>query len=187
MIALLVVSVFLFIGTAEFTQASVLFLSLVFFTLFGMFVLWSFKTKRVIGLFQKLIKKEFLPQFRKEFSEYFKNFMSTKTAVVLFWLIISTIFEILAVFFVFNAIHFPLTLTHAFIFAAVANSLALIAVTPQGIGFVEGGGYMILSFAFFGLNEDLIGTFLITWSIIRVWLPSLIGAVFTWADSLNKF
>ena len=187
MVLFLIVSVFLFLGNPEFMKASVLFLSLAVFTLFGMFILWSFKTKRVIRLFNKLIKREFLPEFRKNFSNYFKSFVSTRTAVVLLWLLISSIFEILAVFFLFNAINFPLTLTHAFIFAAVANSLALIAATPQGIGFVEGGGYIILSFAFFNLGNELIGTFLITWSIIRVWIPRLIGAVFTWIDSLNKF
>jgi uncharacterized membrane protein YbhN (UPF0104 family) len=72
-------------------------------------------------------------------------------------------------------------LTHVFIFAAVASSLALLTLTPQGIGFVEAGGYFVLSLGYFSLSKPVIGSFLIAWSIIRIWIPSLIGAIaFRW-------
>jgi uncharacterized membrane protein YbhN (UPF0104 family) len=86
-----------------------------------------------------------------------------------------------AIMFAFRSIGQGLLLPHILIFSAVASSLANVTVTPQGIGFVEGGGYFVLSLGYFSLSRDVIGSFLIIWGLIRIWIPSLIGLLsFGW-------
>jgi len=158
------------------------FICMILFTFLGAFIVLSFASNKVITFVNKFFRKNFVPQFRKELIIYFTHLNFKQMLKLIFCLLISTFFEVMAVYFSFYSLNIEISLLHAFVLSCVVNSLALITFTPQGIGFVEAGGFFILKFSIFGMANAAIGSFLIIWNIIRIWIPSLLGLILFWCD-----
>ncbi len=94
-------------------------------------------------------------------------------------LLASAFFEFLAVWFCLLSVSQPLLLDHVLILGSVMHSFSLVPITPQGIGFVEASGALVMSMGFFSVQKKIIALFLINWSIIRMWVPAIIGMLFT--------
>jgi len=166
----------------EFPFYALTFIFMIIFTFVGAFIVLSFTSSRVTNFVNKIFKKHFVSQFRKDLLDYFTKPDISHMFRGIIWILISTFFEIIAVLFAFYAIGVNISFLHAFIISSVINTLALMTITPQGIGFVEAGGYFVLSFAIFGLVDVQIGGFLIIWNVIRIWIPSLIGLFSFWCN-----
>lgn len=181
MFVFLLIAIYLLVPrTVDFPQNMFAFISIIFFTLFGAFLILLFRIEKAANFLFKHFKKIFILRFRRELDKSFLKIKARQAVVLILLLLISTFFEIAAVFFGFLSVGQELLLTHIFIFSALAHSLALITVTPQGIGFVEAGGFFVLSLGYFSLSKQVIGSFLIVWNLVRIWIPSLIGLITTW-------
>jgi uncharacterized protein (TIRG00374 family) len=150
------------------------------FAAFGALAIALLRVKRVAAWLYKGLNRLFIMRFHRALNKQFFQLSPKKICVVVFLLIISTLFEIAAIIFSFLTVGQWMPLDRFFVFAAVASTLSLVTITPQGIGFVEGGGFFILQLGFFSLGLPVIGSFLIVWNLVRVWIPSLVGAIFTW-------
>jgi uncharacterized membrane protein YbhN (UPF0104 family) len=138
--------------------------------------------QKTANIFYRLFKRLFLLRFHKQLNMHFGQLSLRRSAVVVLLLLVSSAFEIAAVYAALLSVGQPLPLAHVFIFSAVVHTLALATFTPQGTGFVEGGGYLVLSMGYFSLRQSVIGSFLIVWSLVRLWVPGLLAAAVTWAD-----
>jgi uncharacterized membrane protein YbhN (UPF0104 family) len=166
--------------SADFHHYYFIFISIILVTVLGAFIVLLFRSRRFVSFLYILLNRVFLFRFHEQLNKHFLGIKLKDSLILLFLLLVSTMFELIAVFFAFSAIGQTMLLTHLFIFAPVAASLALVTVTPQGIGFVEAGGYLVLASGYFSFSEPVIGGFLIAWSIIRIWIPSLIGLFSFW-------
>lgn len=176
MLAFLLFGLYLLsVYSADFHTYYLVFVSIILVTVLGAFIVLLFRSRKFVNLLYTLLNKVFLFRFHEQLNRHFLSIRIKDSVTLLFLLLISTLFELAAVFFAFSAIGQAMLLTHLFIFAPVAASLALITITPQGIGFVEAGGYLVLASGYFSFSEPVIGGFLIAWSAIRIWIPSLIG------------
>jgi len=181
MLVFLVFAVYLLsINSADFPKYSLVFTSMIIMTVFGAIIVLLFRLSSFARLLHRLLNRIFIFKFHEQLRKDFLSMRPKDVLVIVFLLVISTLLEMGAIFFAFESIGQELLLPHVFIFSAVASSLALVTLTPQGIGFVEGGGYLVLSSGYFSLAQSVIGSFLIVWSIIRIWIPSLIGLFSFW-------
>jgi len=158
------------------------FVSALLLTLLGAFLILLMRSKRAAIFCYRLCRRLFLLRFHRQLNIQFARLSPTRTLTVLLLLLISSLFEVGAVLAALLAVGQPLPLAHVFIFSVVVHTLALATFTPQGTGFVEGGGYLVLSMSYFSLRQSVIGSFLIVWSLVRLWVPALIAAVVIWAD-----
>jgi len=178
----LVIAIYLLgANSADFSQYSLVFISMIFMIMGGAIFILMFRLPVFARLAYRILNRLFVFKFHEQLNRHFISIKLKDILVIVSLLVVSTLFEVGAVMYAFSSIGQGLLLTHVFIFAAVASSLALLTLTPQGIGFVEAGGYFVLSLGYFSLSKPVIGSFLIAWSIIRIWIPSLIGAIaFGW-------
>ena len=177
---LLIIGLCLISHELEFAGYFWTFIIMILLTFSGAFIVLAFTFPKIISFVNKFFKRRFVPQFRKSLLQYFIGLKFFQIVRIIFWLLISIFFEIIAVLFAFHAIGAEVSFLYAFVISSIINSLALVTITPQGIGFVEAGGYFVLKFSIFGLANSLIGTFLIIWNVIRIWIPSLIGLLLFW-------
>lgn len=171
-------------GAAEVSRNILFFISALFITMLGAVLILMIRIERIAFVFYRLFRRRsFVLRLHVELNKQFEGLSVRRTTVAILLLLVSTFFEIMAVWSAFLAVNQPLLLAHIFIFSAVAHTLSLATITPQGTGFVEGGGYLVLSVGFFNLQKHVIGAFLIVWNLVRLWVPSLIGLFTTWYDS----
>lgn len=149
----------------------------------GMATVWAMRSRKTAMLGHRLLRRLFIFKFQDNLNKRFLELSPNKVFTVLLLLAISTVFEILAVMYCFLAVGQALPFDRIIVFAAIANSLAFLTFTPQGLGFVEGGGFLVLQSGFFSLGTPVIGSFLIVWNIIRIWIPSLAGAIASALDA----
>ena len=166
--------------STDFSQNLPIFISMLFVVIAGAIIVFLFRLKSFANLLYKLLNRLFIFRFNEQLNKHFLGIKPKDALVILSLLLVSALFEIGSVYFAFAAIGQGLLLLHVFIFSAVASSLALVTITPQGIGFVEAGGYFVLSLEYFSLAKPVIGSFLIVWNVIRIWIPSLIGFFSFW-------
>jgi uncharacterized membrane protein YbhN (UPF0104 family) len=181
MIIFLVLSIYLLSVTSiDFPKYSLIFASMVFMIAVGAILVWLLRLPAFVRLLYRALNRVFIFRFHEQLKSQFLNIKPKDAAVIAVYLVISSLLEMTAVLFAFLSIGQELLLPHIFIFSSVASSLALATFTPQGIGFVEGGGYLVLSLGYFSLAKPVIGSFLIAWNVIRIWIPSLIGLCSFW-------
>ena len=180
LVFLLFAAYLLSINSSDFPRYSLVLASMVIMTVCGASIVLLFRVHWFAALLYKLLNRIFIFKFHEQLKKHFLEIKPKDVLVVMILLVISTLLEMGAVLFAFLSIGQELLLPHVFIFSSVASSLALVTLTPQGIGFVEGGGYLLLSSGYFSLAQSVIGSFLIAWSIIRIWIPSLIGLLSFW-------
>jgi uncharacterized protein (TIRG00374 family) len=166
--------------TPDVSQMALFFVSAVVMTVFGAVIVLALRMKPVARVFGRALNRVFVMRFHRALNRHFLELDLNKASAIILLLLISTLFEVAAVTMTFMAVDQWLPLAHIFIFSAVAHALTLVAVTPQGIGFVEGGGYLLLASGYFSLQKSVIGAFLIAWSLVRLWIPSAIGLLATW-------
>ncbi|MBS3059991.1 MAG: flippase-like domain-containing protein [DPANN group archaeon] len=152
-----------------------LFIGAIVFTSLGILFIIAASMPDIARLIGKKFKKSTLLDFQQELYNQLKQMSLKKSIQLTLILLASSLLEITAVLFTFDAISRPVTSIHAFIYSAISHSLALITVTPQGLGFVETGSYLVLQSGFFSFPAKAIGLFIILWAIIRIWVPSLLG------------
>ncbi len=168
-------------SSTNFTHYSLVFISLLAMTIGGAVVILMMRIPSFARLLYKMLNRLFIFKFHEQLNRHFLAIKPKDALVIVFLLVVSTLLEIGAVFYAFSSIRQVILLPHLFIFGPIASSLALVTITPQGVGFVEAGGYLILSSGYFSLAKPVIGSFLIVWSLIRIWIPSLIGLfAFRW-------
>jgi uncharacterized protein (TIRG00374 family) len=181
MLIFLIFAIYLLsIKSVDFPKYSMVFASMAIMIFFGVVIVLMLRTHWFAALLYKLLNRIFIFKFHEQLKKHFLEIKPKDVLVVMVLLVISTLLEMGAILFAFLSIGQELLLPHVFIFASVASSLALVTLTPQGIGFVEGGGYLVLSSGYFSLAQPVIGSFLIVWSIIRIWIPSIIGIFSFW-------
>jgi len=168
------------INSADFSKYSLVFASMIITLFFGVAIVLLLRVRWFAALLYKALNRIFIFKFQEQLNKHFLEIKPKNVLIVMFLLVISTLLEMGAVLFAFLSIGQELLLPHVFIFYSIASSLALLTLTPQGIGFVEGGGYLVLSTGYFSLSQSVIGSFLIIWSVIRIWIPSLIGLLSFW-------
>lgn len=168
--------------SVEFPDYILVFISALLLTIFGAIFILFLRTEPIIKLIHKITRKVSIWKVRDGLKEYFFKLSVMKSAYIFILLIISTFFELVAIYFALIAVGQHLLWIHIFILGAVIHSLALITITPQGVGFVEAGGYFILTFGYFSVPRPIIGGFLIIWNLVRLWIPSLIGCVVAFLD-----
>jgi len=162
-------------NSVDFSKNIAIFISMIFMVIGGAIVVFLLRLPSFTKLLYRILNRVFIFKFNEQLNRHFLG-IKPKDAVIIFsLLLVSTFLEIAAVYFAFAAIGQGLLLPHVLIFSSVASSLALVTITPQGMGFVEAGGYFVLSIGYFSLAKPVIGSFLIVWNIIRIWIPSLIG------------
>lgn len=186
MFALLVAAIFLLATKMDISDYLYAFYPMIFFTMLGAVLVLAMRVKPVVDFFYRLLGKAYLYGFHRELNRQFVETGWNGIAVVLALLAVSSLLEIAAAYLAFLSLGMYLPLPHIFIFAAVANSLALVTFTPSGLGFVEGGGYFVLSLGYFSQPPALIGSYLILWNVIRVWIPSTAGLLLAAAESRQK-
>lgn len=175
------------VRSPDFQKNISFFASAVILTLVGALIVLMVREKRVAHLFYRLSgRRVVILRFHEELRRQFAALDLSKTLVIIILLLASTFFEMAAVSFGFLAVGQPLLVEHVFVFSAVAHTLALVTITPQGVGFVETGGYLVLSLGFFSLRPAVIGSFLIVWVFVRLWIPSIIGLAAAWLDGRSK-
>lgn len=159
-----------------------IFVTALFLTMGGAIFILFFRMKKFMRFFQRRFRS--LP-FKKLYSHmelHFSDLLFKKVIIITLILLVSTVFEIFAIDYAFKAINYSLPLLHIFIFSSVINSLILITFTPQGIGFVEAGGFFVLSIGYFAVAPRFIGSFLIVWNLVRLWIPAVIGGIIAFID-----
>jgi uncharacterized membrane protein YbhN (UPF0104 family) len=161
----------------DFPKYSLVFISMIFVMICGMIIILSLRLSSFANLLYRLLNRIFVFRFHKQLRKQFLGIKPKDVLVLVFLLVISTFLEMGAIMFAMQSIGQALLLPHIFILSSIASSLALVAITPQGIGFVEAGGFLVLSSGYFALSTEVIGSFLIVWSVIRIWLPSVIGLI----------
>jgi len=176
MFLFLIIAIYLLaFRTPDFQQNTLFFISMIFTIMSGAVIVLLLRVPSFARLLYRILNRIFIFRFHEQLNRHFLNIKPKDLLVIVGLLLLSSLFEMLSVAFVFLSIGQDLLLPHVFIFWAVAASLATVTVTPQGIGFVEGGSYLILSLGYFSLTKTVIGSFLIIWSVIRIWIPSVIG------------
>jgi uncharacterized protein (TIRG00374 family) len=171
----------------DFYQNISFFTSAAILTLIGALIVLLAREEKVAYLFYRLFRRRgFILRFHEELKGQFRELDISRTLIITGFLLISTFFEMAAVSYAFLAVGQPLLIEHIFIFSAVAHTLALVTITPQGVGFVETGGYVVLSLGFFSLRPAVIGSFLIVWVFVRLWIPSIAGLITAWLDRGGK-
>jgi uncharacterized protein (TIRG00374 family) len=168
------------INSSDFPRYSLVLASMIVMTVCGALVVLLLRMRWFATLLYRLLNRIFIFKFHEQLKKHFLEIRPKDVLIAMVLLVISTLLEMGAILLAFLSIGQELLLPHVFIFSSVASSLALVTLTPQGIGFVEGGGYLILSSGYFSLAQPVIGSFLIVWSIIRIWIPSVIGLVSFW-------
>lgn len=168
--------------SVEFPDYIVVFISALLLTIFGAIFILFLRTRFIIKFIHKITRKVSVWRVRDELKAYFFKLSAMKSAYIFILLIISTFFELASIYFALIAVGQYLLWIHIFILGAVIHSLALITITPQGVGFVEAGGYFILTFGYFSVPRPIIGSFLIIWNLVRLWVPSLIGGIVAFLD-----
>lgn len=163
----------------DFQQNTIFFIAGLILTMTGAIIVLLFRFKKIVNLIDKISKKLYADKFHEKLRTEFHTLQPRTTAIVVGFLIISTALEVLTAGLLFLSLGVNLTLIQIFIFTAVAHSLMLIAITPQGIGIAEGGGYIVLSMQYYSLSTGIIGSVLILWNIIRIWIPSAVGLLTT--------
>lgn len=179
---LLLAIVLLATRTPDFSSYIVSFLAALIMTITGAIIVLLFRFKWIVRKIDKLFRKYYVMMFHEKLTEQFYRLNPKRTAVIVTFLILSVTMEIMTVYLLFMSLGVTLSLIHVFIFTTVAHSLALVPITPQGVGIAEGGGYLVLSMAFFSLSKGTIGSFLILWNIVRIWVPSAVGLIATLLD-----
>lgn len=187
MFYLLLVGVLLLASrTYDFSQNILLFAGMAATALLGMLSIIMLRWHRTIAFANIFVRKVFLWRFHRQLNITFRALTWAQILALSLILSISTIFEIAAVWAAFMCIGHSLPWLHIFIFSSVAYSLMQVSLSPQGIGLVEAGGYLVLSLGYFSMPRPAIGSFLIAWSIIRLWIPSLIGFLLIMASGGKK-
>ncbi len=166
----------------DFNQNLVFFLAGLVLTMTGAIIVLLFRFKKFTHLIGKIFKKYYAIRFHEQLKEQFHSLNPKRSTIIVILLILSTVLEITTIALLFSSLGVNLSIIQVFIFASVGHSLTLLTLTPKGIGVAEGGGYLVLSMAYFGLSQGVIGSFLILWSTIRVWLPSAVGLTATAID-----
>ncbi|MBI4214463.1 flippase-like domain-containing protein [archaeon] len=132
------------------------------------------------GIFKRLSAKFMRGKgdnFILEFKRSLRQQSAARIAAVFLLLLFSGILEFVAVYAALVSAGALEDLTKAFVLSSLINSLTLITITPQGLGFVEGGSYLLLTSGYWAVAPKYAGSFLITWNLIRLWLPAMLGAV----------
>ncbi len=172
--------------TPEFLQQAPSFIAALLLTMAGAVIVLLFRFKAVAQKLNKLLKRYPMIRFHEELKHQFHELTPRTTATLVTTLAASTLLEVATVYLLFLSIGVNLTMIQIFIFTAVAHSLVLVPLTPQGIGIAEGGGYILLSMTYFALPKGTIGSFLILWNIVRIWVPSAVGLATTIIDKGTK-
>ncbi len=176
MLIFLIFAIYLLsINSADFSKYILVFVSMIIMIFSGVTIVLLLRVRWFATLLYRLLNKIFIFKFQEQLNKHFLEIKPKDVIITMVLLVISTLLEMGSILFAFLSIGQELLLPHVFIFSSVASSLALVTITPQGIGFVEGGGYLVLASGYFSLAKPVIGSFLIVWSIIRIWIPSLIG------------
>ncbi len=175
MFALLVAAILFLATKMDISGQLYVFYSIIFFTVLGALAILAMRMRPVVDFAYFLLRRIYFYRFHAELNRQFVEMRLPAVASVFALLAVSSVLEIAAAYVAFLALGIGLPLPHVFIFVAVAHSLALVAITPSGLGFVEGGGYFVLSLGYFGLPAALIGSYLILWNVIRLWIPSAAG------------
>jgi len=159
----------------DFPQYVFIFISMLFSALIGLLIIILLRSRKTIAFIHHFIRKLFLWRFHEELNLNFDRLRLRDIAFIIIVLMLSVVFEIGAAWAAFLSVSQELPLLHIIIFSSVASSLALITVSPQGLGFVEAGSYFLLSMGYFSLSRVVIGNVLIVWNIVRLWIPSIVG------------
>lgn len=173
----LLISVFILSVKSNADEAFAVFAVSLAMAALGMASIWFMRSERAAKFGYRLLGRLFIFKFQGHLDKQFAKLSPNKIFIVLFFLVVSTLLEIASIMYAFSSVGQLLPLDRIIVFAAIANSLAFLTFTPQGVGFVEGGGLVVLHAGFFSLGTPVIGSFLIVWNIIRIWIPSLIGAI----------
>ncbi|MBI1974069.1 flippase-like domain-containing protein [Candidatus Micrarchaeota archaeon] len=110
----------------------------------------------------------------------------SRIGAALLLLLVSSLLEFAAVYLTLYSAGAVEEVVKAFVFSSFINSLALITITPQGIGFVEGGGYLMLTANYWAVSPKFVGIFLIAWNLVRFWIPTIVGSVFLFRQKSRK-
>lgn len=179
---LLIAIIILAEKSIDFPEYEIVFISALLLTLLGAALILCLRMKLVIRFFQKIFKRFPFWRLYDNITKQFFKLSISKSILVFLILIVSTFFEVIAIQFAFYSINYQLPWLHLFMFGAIIHSLALVTITPSGMGFVEGGGFFVLSMGYYSVANPFIGSFLIVWNLVRLWIPALIGGIVAFLD-----
>jgi uncharacterized protein (TIRG00374 family) len=159
-----------------------LFITALLLTMLGAIIILLFRFKKFIRFLERFSDTNRFDKLYSHLEIHFSGLRYTKTFLIILALLVSTGLEIWSIDLAFQAINYQLPLLHLFILGAILSSLVLITFTPQGIGFVEAGGFFALSLGYFSVPIHIIGSFLIVWNLIRLWVPSIVAGMLAFLD-----
>jgi uncharacterized protein (TIRG00374 family) len=129
---------------------------------------------------KKFTNAKKLEEFFVDYSNYLKK-ISFKTFVIVFILIIlSFLFELLALQFAFNALSVNIELIPLLVLFIIISILERTPFLPRGIGLVEAAGFVFLSipaFANVSLDIPQVGAILIIFAVVRLVIPTIISFI----------
>lgn len=160
----------------DFNNAFLIFATALAFTLATAVLILCLKTPRAGRILSRLLNRVSVLRFRRAMTGHFLSLSAEKTVSILFFLGISTLLELAAVGCAFLSVGQEMPLNRVFVAGAAATSFALVSITPQGAGFVEAGMFFLLQLGFFSLKASVIGSFLVAWGLVRIFIPAVIGA-----------
>ncbi|GEM_PF-2882366 len=179
---LLISIVLLGLRTNDVAQNLSVFVAALLLTMLGAIMILLFRFKSFVTFLGRFTRNYNPQKLYSHLELHFANLRYANALFIIAMLLISTALEILSISLAFQSIGYYLPLLHIFIFSAIISSLVLITFTPQGIGFVEAGGFFALSLGYFSVPTHVIGSFLIVWNLIRLWVPSIAATLAAFLD-----